>query len=62
MINDINLKHDIKYHQIYDSCQISKIIRKSFKRSQKVVIESLNCIDFDINDFELSISHEEKKL
>ena len=62
IISDMNLRRGIRHHHICFSYQKDKITRKFFRRSQKIVIESLNCIDSNVDDFKLSTSKDDNKL
>ena len=51
MTNDINLINVVRYSDVYFSYMKEKQIKKFSRQSQTFVIELLECIDSNVDDF-----------
>ena len=61
MTNNINLINVVRYNDVCFLCMKEKQIKKFSRQSQTLVIELLECIDSDVDDFISSQSLERKK-
>jgi len=61
IIKDISFTIVIKLYSICESCIKDQQTRKFSKQLQEFVIEFLNCIDLDVDEFIISLAIKDKK-